>query len=379
MAKGNLFQGMARGKVGDVVFYRMNGIQMSRVRNRAPKNPRSNEQLYQRAVIATIMKAYSAGKEIFDHSFQGYTIGEGNMRRFNSVNSRILREQLIYDVNEGLTNEQSTARFVAPKSLSCTPVIGLQVSEGTLKQNLFTTLSYQQTRAVNFYINAPAELALTTVGAYLNYMGIVAGDIFTFVFLLGTDGEYVFKPTWTNDNYAAQLDTNFYYIRLIVKSNINADTQLAEATFGDIFEIETNSDQYIIAATSKFEPGKEVPFTSSIKDMSGVGACIRSRLDQDLRSTEYMQLLDLNKWGITSGYVLTIWKEEVTKVGESELVLEGGDGPALQPMNLSGEMEVKPVGMSYMPGEPSDIIPAPVDESPVPTSTRHRGTSNNKR
>ena len=74
MAKGNLFQGMGRGKVGDVVFSRLNGEQISRVRNRHPKNPRSNSQLFQRAIMATVMQAYSAGKAIFDHSFEGYAV-----------------------------------------------------------------------------------------------------------------------------------------------------------------------------------------------------------------------------------------------------------------------------------------------------------------
>ena len=43
------------------VFSRLNGQQVSRVRNRNPKNPRTNAQLYQRAIMATVMQAYSAG------------------------------------------------------------------------------------------------------------------------------------------------------------------------------------------------------------------------------------------------------------------------------------------------------------------------------
>lgn len=75
MAKGNMFLGMARGKVGDVVFYRADGQQLSRVRNRNPRNPRTNAQLFQRAIMATVVQAYAAGKELFDHSFQGFQSG----------------------------------------------------------------------------------------------------------------------------------------------------------------------------------------------------------------------------------------------------------------------------------------------------------------
>ena len=87
MAKGNMLQGMARGKVGDVVFSRLGGEQIARVRNRHPKNPRTNAQLYQRAIMATVMQAYSAGKVIFDHAFQGREIGAGIQRRFMALNA----------------------------------------------------------------------------------------------------------------------------------------------------------------------------------------------------------------------------------------------------------------------------------------------------
>ena len=60
---------MGRGKLGDIVLTRIDGQQIARPRNRQPKNPRTNKQLYQRAVMATVMQAYSAGIKIFDHSF----------------------------------------------------------------------------------------------------------------------------------------------------------------------------------------------------------------------------------------------------------------------------------------------------------------------
>ena len=51
MAKGNLFLGMGRGSVGDVTFYRADGQQLSRARNRKPRNPKTNAQLIQRASV----------------------------------------------------------------------------------------------------------------------------------------------------------------------------------------------------------------------------------------------------------------------------------------------------------------------------------------
>jgi hypothetical protein len=94
MAKGNLFQGMARGAVGDVVFSRLNGQQVSRVRNRQPANPQTNAQLYQRAIMATVMQAYSFGKKIFDHSFEGKKKGSECQNAFLSLNSLKLRSAI---------------------------------------------------------------------------------------------------------------------------------------------------------------------------------------------------------------------------------------------------------------------------------------------
>ena len=47
MSKGNLFLGFGRGKVGVVVFSRLNGEQVTRARNRSPRKPKYPLQLLQ--------------------------------------------------------------------------------------------------------------------------------------------------------------------------------------------------------------------------------------------------------------------------------------------------------------------------------------------
>ena len=122
---------MARGKVGDVVFSRLNGQQIARVRNRNPKNPRTNAQLYQRAIMATVMQAYSAGIAIFDHSFQGKEVGAQNQRRFMSLNAKLLRSQIAADLNGSVAVASQVGRVVAP-GVSSPVAACLQVSEGSL-------------------------------------------------------------------------------------------------------------------------------------------------------------------------------------------------------------------------------------------------------
>lgn len=95
MAKGNLFLGQARGSIGDVVFWRGNGEQLSRTRNRRPSNPRTDSQLATRIILKTCSTAYS--KLMFDYAnqtFQGAKIGAENQRKFMSANTKILRDYI---------------------------------------------------------------------------------------------------------------------------------------------------------------------------------------------------------------------------------------------------------------------------------------------
>lgn len=359
---------MARGKVGDVVFYRMNGQQMSRVRNRVPKNPRTNEQLYQRAVISTVMKAYSAGKEIFDHAFQGYTIGEGCMRRFNSLNARILRAQLQNDIQNGKTEKECVGRFVCPRSISCTPIIGMNVSEGTLTNTLFSTQENNGVYEFHIAPNPSNDTDGIAIGDYFKHYGINEGDIFTFVFMLADLDEPVYTNPWENSSYAQQYNTKFAWIRLIAHER-NADTKIKSGPYiTQLFDIETGGQFQIgIGTGGTIQMNSPIPFKMSITNYAGVAACIRSQLDTDLRSTEFTVPFKSKEFGITSNYMINAWINDVEKIGTSELILEGGEGDGV---NLD-TTEPGPGGLPVNEIEP-------VNENTTPVMARHKGTRNNK-
>lgn len=95
MAKGNIILGQMRGSIGDIVFWRGNGEQLSRSRNRQPANPRTDSQLTTRIILKTCSTAYS--KLMYDYAnqtFQGAKIGAENQRKFMSANTKILREYI---------------------------------------------------------------------------------------------------------------------------------------------------------------------------------------------------------------------------------------------------------------------------------------------
>lgn len=328
MAKGNLFQGMGRGKVGDVVFSRLNGEQISRVRNRHPKNPRSNSQLYQRAIMATVMQAYSAGKAIFDHSFEGYAVGAQNQRRFLSLNAKMLRQLVATDINTPLTGNNQKARVVAP-GVSVPVADPFIISRGSYQQNLFRLDA--STNA--FFL--PIETSAETVAEYANRNGLIAGDIYTFV-VLAIKKDVAYQSNLYDDVLASQNYSSFGWVRLIVKENLSSNTARI-TNYGDLFTVETSGGDFNI--TSQVLAGMEIQDAVSIETLltsnassytltGGIGV-IRSRKDQDLRSDSTMYVkygsTANDMFGIASEYILDEWKNATTSVGDSDLILEGGD------------------------------------------------------
>lgn len=374
MAKGNLLLGMGRGKVGDVVFYRMNGWQMARVRNRTPKNPRTNEQLYQRAVISSVMKCYSQGKEIFDHAFQGYTIGEGCMRRFNSLNARILRAALFDDINGNKQPELQRGRFVAPRAVTCTPIIGLQVSEGTLTNTLFEP-RYEGS-LVNYWT---PDSDASTIGDYLAGVGVSAGDIFTFVYFCADMDYITYQSPFDDSPLASQYQTKFGWMRFIVKDGISAQASLGTVKYTDIFQIETGGELVLhFGVDTTFNKNQKFPISLGNGTYGGTMACIRSRNDIDLRSTEYMLPFESTDFGIASAYLLDAWSDDIMKIGESNLILEGGQAGSAVSGDASGDdgggPSMKPIGRSVS-SEPV-ITNSPQNMKGARRDARHKGTTN---
>lgn len=314
MAKGNLFLGMGRGSVGDVTFYRADGQQLSRARNRKPRNPKSNAQLIQRAISATIVQAYKAGSIIFDHSFEGKSVPAGSQRAFLSVNMRKLREQILNEINAA--NPTSTiASVVSPRSVYPVPN-QYRISEGSLVQQLFDVKLTNGTLAATLkpFANQGAE----TIAQYLTRLGISAGEIYT-ICAFSTDG----------GNRATDLisgQCTFGFMRLTVKASaISSDTAMNSAEWGQIFEIDSSG--------ANIDPTRTIDDGITIEDLSltssGLGSMgvIRSNENSGERSTTDMVTLrdfaEENEWAVAPQNLLASWSQDSGSV-DSELILEGG-------------------------------------------------------
>lgn len=337
MAKGNMFQGMARGKVGDVVFSRNNGEQISRVRNRHPKNPRTNKQMYQRAVMATVMQAYAAGQEIFNHSFQGKSVGAENQRAFLSKNSKLLRGLLASEIEAGTTALNCNVAVVAPGAITPTPN-EYMISEGAYPQNFFEWVEGNKA-----YITPTANEG-ETIAQFADRLGLVAGDIYTFCgfIISGTTPSFTVRGVNTTTSGVckpeSQYPATFAFLRLQVKDVSTDATSAADAGLDKFFEITASHN-----ATNRvlnLQLGEDISLSEVIsstafptvsQSLASFGV-IRSRLDMDLRSTSFMHVASVvaeratnGMYGITSPYALLAWQQGTEALGDSDLILEGGD------------------------------------------------------
>ena len=332
MAKGNMFLGMSSGKVADVVFYRMNGEQMTRARNRHPQNPRTNPQLYQRAIMATITQAYAAGKAIFDHSFEGRKVGAECQQAFSSKNIKYLRSLIAADIERGFVTDPGDGRVVGPGIAYPVGFAGMQVSEGTYQQAFFIEDKLGSGTATGPGFLLPNTDGAQTCKEYAELHGLVAGDYYTIVgFAELGDAQLLFTTQAAGSSSAGkQYVQRFFFLRFGVKASFVSSTDSIEGKdWGDIFFIDSNSPTIKSIDLSQYALADELVATDIIIDTEGlpkgVWGMIRSRKDMDLRSSCTLDYFnDSTTWGITSQWALDAWSQGTQNVGDSNLILEGG-------------------------------------------------------
>lgn len=91
MAQSKSFFGLRRGSTKSLTFSTFNGKQVTKDRVTDVKNPRTEAQMINRMLNYTAMSAYSAMKEIVDHSFASKSYGLQSMRHFLSRNYSLLK------------------------------------------------------------------------------------------------------------------------------------------------------------------------------------------------------------------------------------------------------------------------------------------------
>lgn len=94
MAQSKSFFGLRKGSTKSLTFQVLNGKQITKDRVYNVKNPQTLAQMQQRALMATVVTAYSSMKEICDHSFQGIEVGAKTMGEFLKTNIAELKNRI---------------------------------------------------------------------------------------------------------------------------------------------------------------------------------------------------------------------------------------------------------------------------------------------
>lgn len=227
MAKGNLLLGTARGKLGDTVLYRLNGVQRSRVRLKEVKNPKTEPQAMQRALLGTLGTAYSYMKGIADHSFQTAQGSFANMRVFMKQNQGKARATGSLDypsTNAGYNFNPKGEPYLRPNSYV--------ISRGTLP-NLPLKELHTGDLSNGFTLDDRFQDLLktdTTYAAFCALLGVEVGTQLTFCII--NDDTFVGPPTAQNKPLPYG---NFHYCRIILSDDSgNGDVPMFESSSGDL-------------------------------------------------------------------------------------------------------------------------------------------------
>ena len=188
MSKGNMLLGHARGKVGDVVFSRVNGQQITRARAAVVRNPQTEKQMIQRIILNTVIQAYSRMAEICDHSFEGVAVGQDNMSKFMRENMSILRKYVADYAAENGSFDGCYA-FV-PKGLNMFTPNPWKIATGQLPEVVLASVSPTDGAEITIV----SAGVIPTYGEIITSLGLQRGDQMTFIGQeLYTDGRAAFK------------------------------------------------------------------------------------------------------------------------------------------------------------------------------------------
>ena len=184
MSKGNMFINKAAGKVGNLVLYQRSGEQVMRAYQNKVKNPRTLEQVMQRAKFANAVKFYKrAVKNFFPFAFEDQRANESAFNAFMRHNISLSPFLTKPMVDEG--------KFPACGSWMLT--------QGSLNQP-FSDIQLKKDEEGKpldvFRINLLRGMKLEkkTIGEFSQQLeekaGFEEGDILTFVFIAtdATDG-----------------------------------------------------------------------------------------------------------------------------------------------------------------------------------------------
>jgi hypothetical protein len=235
MARGNLFLGTAYGSVGDTTFFMRDGKQVSRARRRNVKNPRTERQSINRALLSTLGVAYSYMQGIVDHSFQGRNGKTANMQEFMKQNQGYVRGHVM-SFNPTLTVDSPyNFNFKGESALRPNPYI---IARGTLPT--VQIVAPAEGQLINGFKFAPgiesvlfgSDAAQLTYQQVADLFGVELGSQVTFCII--ADDNFVNIPAAGN---MPQGLGNFHYSRIILAPDDMDGSKLFWSILGETYTV----------------------------------------------------------------------------------------------------------------------------------------------
>ena len=331
MGKGNLLQGMGRGKLGDTVFYRQNGSQMFRVRNRMVKNPKSTGQQIQRSLMATVTKAYSQLRVICDHSFENVAYGSASQSYFVKKNLDLLRKAAVTYSENNLSGigEYNMPYIVAPSTVATVCPNKLLISEGSLQQTAFSIDGTDGSKALHVVPSVGNE---ATTKAYLDNLG---DKMYTLVVvralspILGSIADKQGKALWSTEIMFSRIKRNDVQL-----TEEDASKGIMTEIISKYITIETNmktGDKLYnwFTGTGSASFGKEEIAGCVIASKFNGAKWLRSSASLDVNKNQNFGVTSADvktgsAFGLDFAYGLGLWTNTNTSMVTSDKLLNGG-------------------------------------------------------
>lgn len=306
MAKSKSFFGLRRGSTKSLTFSVYEGQQVTKDRVTEVKNPRTPSQMNQRMIMATALAMYSAGKEIFDHSFQGVTYGAKSMNKFLADNVKLIRANVLADGTAFQANVYGNKAALAGS---------FKLSEGTLPEIAQGLVSMPNDGAqMAVKIGIGEAIKVSDVKAYL---GLSDGDYFTLIGL--REGSSSIEVGNKQQVAASALCFVRFYIPVG-----EDDTTITAENFSSLFTPEYRNCVGAVLASSGSGATTNwtvtVNLSASLSVYTQVAACIKSAKVNGVwaRSTAYW---DFTRPGTSVNYEEAL---NTYPLGQ-DYVLNGGD------------------------------------------------------
>lgn len=291
--------GRAAKKLGNMVYYTMNGKTYARARVEKVKNPKTAKQMAQRLIFTTAVRSRDALKSIVDHSFENKKYGSESLNYFMKRNLEILRARAAAD--NGLTGSFNVPYGI---TMQANPLL---VSQGTIPSINYTFGE----RGLTINIESGE---IVTIGNFLKANPTLRkGDQITIMLLMPnanveeakTAGGEVVNPTY------------LIKMRVTIPANIADDAVFFDKTnsnFGSLLIVEGTENFSFETAASGL---KTLSFWGRDDEFGICGCIIVSRPEGKkwLRSTEYMKMnpkYDDSLYNFND--VLNTWMQGTTEI-----------------------------------------------------------------